>query len=246
MKKLLFFHLAVLGIVLLAQFAACEREPVYIGDLLTDPIDTIPIDTIPIDTVPVHPCDPDTVYFERDILPILISNCTMSGCHDVASHKEGVILVDYTYTRNTGGIKLSNPADSKIYKSLNENGDDQMPPSPASALSAQQKALILKWIQQGALNLSCDECNTDNVTFTATIGPLVQTKCAGCHGNNNPGGGIKLLTYTDIKNAVDNGTFWGSVDHLATYKPMPPSGPKLPDCDLEQITIWIAAGALDN
>ena len=240
--------MTLLGMVLLAQFISCEREPVYIGDLLTDPTDTIPIDTIPEDTTGqiVHPCDPDSVYFEKDVLPILVSNCTMSGCHDVASHKEGVILTDYNYTRNTGGIKLSNPANSELYKVLNESGGDQMPPSPAAQLSAAQKALILKWIQQGALNLTCDECNTDNVTFSGTIAPLVQTKCAGCHGNNNPGGGVKLLTYEQIKATIDNGKFWGSVGHQVSYQPMPPNGGKLPDCDLEQITIWITAGAPNN
>ena len=129
MKKLLLFPMTLLGMVLLAQFISCEREPVYIGDLLTDPTDTIPEDTT---GQIVHPCDPDSVYFEKDVLPILVSNCTMSGCHDVASHKEGVILTDYHYTRNTGGIKLSNPANSALYKVLNETGGDQMPPPPAA------------------------------------------------------------------------------------------------------------------
>lgn len=242
MKKLLFFPIIVSGMLFLAQFMSCQREPVYIGDLI-DPTDTLPEDTTHLNT---HPCDPDTVYFEKDVLPLLISNCTMSGCHDAASHKEGIILVDYNNTLNTGEINLSNPAESKIYQALNESGEDQMPPLPASPLSAAQKALILKWIQQGALNLTCDGCNTDNVTFAGVIGPLVQNKCAGCHGNNNPGGGIVLLSYNLIKARVDDGKLWGAVDHQASYKPMPPSGPKLPDCDLEQIQIWIAAGAPNN
>ncbi|MBK7335796.1 MAG: c-type cytochrome [Saprospirales bacterium] len=241
MKKLFYLPMAVLGVLFFTQFMSCEREPVYIGDLLI-----IPIDTMPIDTTTIHPCDPDTVYFERDVLPILISNCTMSGCHDVASHEEGVILVDYAYTRNTGGVKLNNPSDSKLYKVLSESGDELMPPPPASSLTAAQKALILKWIQHGAQNLSCDECNTDNVTFAGIIGPLVQTKCAGCHGNNNPGGGVKLLSYNEIKTTADDGRFWGSVNHQASYQAMPPNGTKLPDCDLEQILIWINAGAPNN
>ena len=36
-------------------------------------------------------CSPDTVYFSQTILPLITSNCAMSGCHDAISHKEGVI-----------------------------------------------------------------------------------------------------------------------------------------------------------
>ena len=91
---------------------SCQREPVYIGDNSGYPIDT---------TGNGIPCNPDSVYFNQQILPILTSNCAMSGCHDVASHEEGVILNNYQNTRNTGQISLSNPANSKLYKVLNDD-----------------------------------------------------------------------------------------------------------------------------
>ena len=37
---------------------------------------------------------PDTsLCFERDILPIFISNCAKSGCHDASSHQEGFVVL---------------------------------------------------------------------------------------------------------------------------------------------------------
>ncbi|MBK8491645.1 MAG: hypothetical protein IPL49_12370 [Saprospirales bacterium] len=250
MKKLFFYCLVLLGVIFAFQFQSCQREPVYIGDLWVQPIDTLPIiiDTIPDDTIAwnLHPCDPDTVYFQKDVLPILISNCTMSGCHDVASHKEGVILVDYAHVLSTGGIKVSNPSNSKIYKSLFASGEDRMPQAPQPALTADQKAVILKWITQGAQDLTCDDCTTDNVTFAGSIAPLLKTHCEGCHGNVNPGGSIQLLNYNQIITQVDNGKLLGAVDHQAGFKPMPPNVSKMPACYIEQIQLWINDGAPNN
>lgn len=235
--------------LLLGTFYSCDRDPVYIGEL-PDPTDTIPD---PVDTTPVvveHPCDPDSVYFEQQVLPILSSNCAMSGCHDVQSHKEGVILTSYQYVLTTGDIRLSNPASSDIYKSLNDSDpEDRMPPAPAASLTAEQKALILKWIQQGAQDLSCDgACDTTNVTFSGVVKPLLDLKCLGCHGNNSPGGGIKLNSYNLVKASVDNGQLWGSINHESGYKAMPyPAGSnKMPQCELDAIRIWIEDGAPNN
>ncbi|MCC6727037.1 MAG: hypothetical protein IT258_21220 [Saprospiraceae bacterium] len=72
----------------------------------TDTLDAIPV----IDTIPDGiPCDPDSVYFETDTLPLLISNCTMSSCHNTVSHKECVILGYCQNVLNTGDIKPINP-----------------------------------------------------------------------------------------------------------------------------------------
>jgi hypothetical protein len=39
-----------------------------------------------------------------------------------------------------------------LYKVLNDNDpEDRMPPAPMAALPTSQRALILKWIQQGAI-----------------------------------------------------------------------------------------------
>ena len=238
--------LLLISATALLNYTACKREPVYYGDLYSTPIDTTGGGVTPVD----HPCSPDSVYFTQQVLPMLQSNCAMSGCHDAASHKEGVIMDSYTNVRNTSGISLNNPSNSKLYKSLiDTDPEDRMPPAPRPALTAAQKALVLKWIQQGAQNLTCDSaCDTTNVTFNAVIKPLMTNKCTGCHSVSNPGGGIKLTNYAEVKAQVTNQKLWGSITHSYGYKPMPyPAGsPKLPQCEQDQIRIWIAAGSPDN
>ena len=61
-------------------------------------------------------CSPDTVYFQQTILPLITSNCAMSGCHDAISHKEGVILTDYAHIRAYSST--TNPAGSSLYRSV--------------------------------------------------------------------------------------------------------------------------------
>lgn len=226
---------------LFVYFSACTREPVYIGSLPTEPIDTSGTSI---------PCDPDSVYFNQQVLPILTSNCAMSGCHDVQSHEEGVILNNYTNTRNTGGINLTNPANSKIYKVLNiSDPEERMPPAPASLLPVSERDLILKWIQQGALNKICNAgCDTTNVTFSGVIMPLISFKCEGCHSGSTPQGNVALTNYNQVKATVTDGTLLGSIEHISGYKPMPyPAGSyKMPDCEIRSIQIWVENGAPNN
>ncbi|MBL7794778.1 MAG: hypothetical protein JNK77_20750 [Saprospiraceae bacterium] len=244
MKNTLFvvFLLAVLTGMLIIS---CERDPVYYGDLYGEPLDTTgnPVDTM----VLTHPCDPDTVYFEQDLLPILRSNCALSGCHDVQSHREGVIYTTYQYTRTTGKVSTTNPTNSKMYKSLiDTDPEDRMPPAPQQPLTQAQISMILRWMQQGALDLHCDAaCDTTNFKFGTAIMPIVNTYCKGCHSGSQPSGNIALTNYSQVKASVDNGKFWGSIQHLSGFVAMPyPAGSaKMPDCEITQIEKWINNGA---
>lgn len=251
MKKNWILLAAGMGVLAWAVFfSSCQREPVYVGSLLGggDPIDTtvVIIDTT---TYPqVVPCSPDSVYFEQQVLPILTSNCAMSGCHDAQSHSEGVTLTNYNTVRTTGKISTTNPTNSKLYRSITTNSGDRMPPSPRTPLTADEKALILKWMQQGALDLHCGECDTTSVKFSTVIMPLISTRCKGCHGTINPGGNIRLTNYAEVKAQITNNKLWGSIIHAAGFKPMPyPEGSALmPDCQIAQIRIWIQNGALND
>ena len=236
---------------------SCQKEPVYYGELLTDagPIDTTNTNTTgnePGDTIVVitHPCDPDSVYFETDLLPILRSNCAISGCHDAQSHKEGVVMENYSTIRSTGKINLSNPSGSKLYRSLiDTDPGDRMPPAPRPALSSEQIALVLKWIQQGAQDLHCDNpCDTTNVTYALSVKPLIDTYCRGCHSGSQPSGNILMTNYNQAKALVDNGKLLGSITHGSGFTPMPyPAGtPKMGDCEIRRIELWIEGGAQNN
>lgn len=226
---------------LLFLFASCKHDPEIITINDPDPVDTTTDPT-------TSQCSPDTVYFQQLVLPMLQSGCAMSGCHDAATHKEGIKLDTYANIMATGGIKVSQPTNSKIYRAMVENGEDRMPPPPASPFTSAQLAAISKWIGQGAKNNSCVEsgCDTTNVTYTASIKPMITNFCQGCHSGGNPGGGISLVLYSDVKAIADNGKLVGTIDHLNGYSPMPQNGNKLTECQVNMVRIWINHGAPNN
>ena len=94
--------------------------------------------------------------------------------------------------------------------------------------------------------LGVNTCDTSQVTFSQTIAPWVATKCSGCHSGAGPSAGIALETYAQIKAIVDNGSFWGSINHQSSYSAMPPSAPKTDACTLSKINKWILQGAPNN
>jgi len=209
-----------------------------------DPLDTVVVIPEVIDLTG-RPCSADTVYFGNQILPMLVSNCGMSGCHSVQSHKEGVITTDYANIMKQ--IRAFNLSQSKIYTSvITTNLGDRMPPPPAAALTTEQKNLLKKWIEQGALNNTCNEnygkCDTINLSYTTHIQPLVSGKCQGCHSTGNPGGGIKLTTYAEVKASAQTGKFYGSIAYLPGISKMPQNGTRLSACQTSKVKAWINAG----
>ncbi len=245
MRNIIF---AFFAIVFLAGIflPSCRHELVL--PFTDDPTDTVP--PPPVDTADYSgvPCDPDTVYFQNQVLPLLISQCAKSGCHDVQSHEEGVVLVDYQRVMNTGEVKPFDPSDSELYKVLfKTDPEERMPPAPNSPLTTEQKDLIKKWIEQGAQNNSCNEsygsCDTTNVTYTNFVGALMANRCTGCHGGANPSGGLKLTNYAETKASALSGKLYGTVARLPGYVAMPQGGAALSDCYVAKIKNWVDNGA---
>jgi uncharacterized membrane protein len=236
MKKR-FAYKATIGLaVLFMLFNACRHELLNPGDSGNAGGGNPP---------PTTTCSPDTAYFINDIMPIISSNCTMSGCHDNITHAEGVNLT--TYTNIMKYVVAGNAGGSKLYKVLNKTGDERMPPPPMQPLTAAQKALIQKWIDQGARNNNCTgRCDTAVFTYSGAVKPIIDNKCAGCHNPANPGGNIILSTYDAVKTVAINGKLYGSVAQQAGYSPMPKNGIKLSDCEIRQIQKWINAGSPNN
>ena len=126
------------GIILIATLSmvmpSCVHDsfsPVDPGSIDTTgmPIDTTPVDTMAIDTTLGTPCDTNLVYFTQDVLPILVSNCAKSGCHDTQTHEEGVILNNFNNVINTGKVKPFDLNKSKLYKAITTtSGEGRMPP----------------------------------------------------------------------------------------------------------------------
>lgn len=80
----------------------------------------------------------------------------MSGCHDAQTRAEGVRLDYYKAVMQTGDVKAGRPEDSEIYEvCLESNAYKRMPPPPRSALTANQREHLRRWILQGARNNDC-------------------------------------------------------------------------------------------
>lgn len=95
------------------------------------------------------------------------------------------------------------------------------------------------------------QCDTANVTYSASVRPIIQNSCYACHAAgtaNTAGAGINLEGYAALKAFItDNpGLLIGSIRHVVGYSPMPKSAPKLPECEIRKIELWIIQGASDN
>jgi len=225
-------------------FFACKHDPFLQP---TDPNNPDP-DPDPPPTTGL--CDPDSVYFQNQILPILVSNCTESGCHNAQDRQDGIVLDSYQSMVSTVENATQNDFhENKLMRAILESDlDDRMPPPPKAALPQAQINLLKKWLAQGAQKNACDEnfggCNMDDAKFGTFIQPLMQAKCQGCHSGNAPQGGIKLTSYAEIKTVAMNGKLYSAVARTSNW--MPKGGAKLDDCNLQKIQAWVSAGAPQN
>lgn len=89
-------------------------------------------------------------------------------------------------------------------------------------------------------------CDTSNVTYSGTIAPMMASQCLGCHAGANASANINLDGHANMLIYVNNGSLSGVVNHQAGFSPMPKNTPKMSQCDLDKIRIWIDAGSPDN
>jgi len=232
---------------------SCTHESMIVVD--PSPIDTTgnPTDTIvnPIDTSTGIPCDVNLVYFSKDILPLLKSNCAKSGCHDAITHKEGIVLDSYQNVMGSDVIKPFDIDDSDLFEAITESdADKRMPPAPNQKLNGDQISLIARWILQGAKDLTCDEgagqCVTTGISYSGFVAPLLSTYCVGCHSGGAPSGGISLTTHADVQAIALSGRLYGAMSWSPGFQQMPRGSAKLPQCTIDKIKGWIDDGAPNN
>jgi len=225
MKK---FSLAFI-LLALVMVSSCKHKRDYNGDLISE-----------------NPCNPNTVYFQNTILPMLNSNCGFSGCHNAGTHAEGINVTNYQTIMNSGEggdfVVYGYPKQSSLYEVVSSGS---MPPSPYPALSNSQVQAIYSWIDQGAFNNYCAQCDTNSYTFSGSVWPLINNNCTGCHQGATPNGGILLTNYTDVYTQVQNYEIPGVLNDPTNYPVMPPSGP-LSSCQIQVIQKWINDGAPNN
>ena len=94
-----------------------------------------------------------------------------------------------------------------------------------------------------------ETCDTMNVSYSETIVPIITTYCLGCHSNTSApliGDNNRLEDYSDLKDYIENGSFWGSLNGEPAYEQMPFNGSKLDDCTLLKVKSWIDKGYPEN
>ena len=228
MKK--FIHLLVL---LNLTLSSCVHDPLY-----------VPIDDNE-NVIIVDDCDPNVVYFVNDVLPIINSNCAISGCHGDGSAQDDVDLSSYSSILQH--LDVGDALSSDIFEAITDSDpEDIMPPSPASPLTAQQIALIRDWIDQGATFEECTDCDLTDITYSGSVWPIIQNSCTGCHSGPDPQGSLSLTNYTEIAQIAQNGYLNGVINHLPDFVAMPYNGQQLSICKIDIIQDWIDQGYPNN
>lgn len=88
-------------------------------------------------------------------------------------------------------------------------------------------------------------CDTTNVTYTATIAPIMAANCNMCHVSSS-GNGFITADYANLRSLVTKGLLVRDVNWTSGADPMPKNGQKLPPCVLAKINKWVRNGALNN
>jgi mono/diheme cytochrome c family protein len=85
------------------------------------------------------------------------------------------------------------------------------------------------------------------VTYNGQVKSIIDTNCIACH-NNPPvnGAPMSLITYQDLRNAVENGNLMARISTNDIGAVMPPGGPRLPQNLIDLIAQWQADGFLEN
>ncbi|MFA7273385.1 MAG: hypothetical protein WC044_05920 [Crocinitomicaceae bacterium] len=124
MKVKFLFPILIIGLLYLSmQVSSCTKEKVP-------------------NVVPVVEC-PDTIHFQATILPLMMANCSTSGCHDASNGAGGYTLEDHA--------SVSMSADVILTSIRHEGG---IPPMPQNLpkLSDADISNFNCWMQQGMLN----------------------------------------------------------------------------------------------
>lgn len=185
--------------------------------------------------------NPD-VCFQENVLPIFVSNCTRSGCHNPTDLEHGYDLTNYEGIMK--GVIPKHPLRSEVYTVI-RGKNPSMPPD--GKLSQKEISYIDIWIKMGAKNSSnCQSCDSSEYAFSSRIQPLFETWCTGCHSAGNASGGYDFTNYNGIIASVTDNRLLGSIHHLPGYLPMPQNTNALSSCNIRLIEKWIAAGYPDN
>jgi hypothetical protein len=94
------------------------------------------------------PAQPE-ISFSQQVQPIIIGNCTESGCHDNANSGIGERLPLMTYNDISREVTPGDARGSRLYQAIT-SATQKMP--PAGYMNESSIQAIYLWIEQGAKN----------------------------------------------------------------------------------------------
>ena len=93
------------------------------------------------------------VCYQKDIEPIFQNSCGTTNCHGGTRGKAGYIFTDYASIMKA--ITPFNANKSKAYQAITGKAFVQLMP-PSGALTEKERILIRVWIDQGAIQTTCN------------------------------------------------------------------------------------------
>ncbi len=87
----------------------------------------------------------------------------------------------------------------------------------------------------------------DIVTYQANVKAIIDNNCLNCHGIPQTNGAtIPLVSYANVKSAVENNNLIGRISGTGPGSLMPLGGPKLPQNLIDTIMQWEVDGLLEE
>ena len=102
---------------------------------------------------------PPSVSFSKDVAPLLIKKC--QACHGQQEPKGGYQILNYTLVLKAGesesaAITPGKPEESEVFNLISSTDESSRMPKEGDPLSAEQIALVKRWITEGAKYDSAD------------------------------------------------------------------------------------------
>jgi hypothetical protein len=175
--------------------------------------------------------------FRTVVQPILISHCTIQGCHNPTDHVRG-----YDFTTYAGLMAVVIPGDtanSLLFQRINH----------VVILSPTQIAAIGQWIYSGAPNSQCPDdfvdCDTTGIHYSTYVQPTIAIYCLGCHSQRTAGicDSLDFTNYATVQEVAQSGTLLNVLRHRFPLPAMPQYGPELDSCTIGKIAAWVNRGA---
>lgn len=170
------------------------------------------------------------VSFVSDVAPILSASCLK--CH--GDDPKGGLRLDTFAGMEAGGtnkplLVVGNPNGSLLIRRLTTPNPRDRMPRGGQPLTPQQIQTIALWIAQGAkfdgqgkdvplAELKKDSKETppppvqiakatgnETISFSKDIAPTFVNVCGGCHGGDNPRGGLSMATFERLMKGGESG-----------------------------------------